>query len=127
MTWELYGRMKAYYHNLNKFAKFTRRDSEDRMKMIREIGQVSEWLKKAQKQLSFEVSGDWEFSEMAKSKYFTLLPYDPEQLRKVREWGEYLSASRDPRKRWLMLKANPEKHRLLKEKRRWNAYIKRQN
>lgn len=137
MTWELYGRMKEHKKTLIRLSnqvpkKFVNEDDRKkaqdfRFKVINEIASVSKWLRDAESKLSFIVTGDAEFSNMAKSKYFNLLPYDPEEQRKVLDWVDYIQKARDPKTRWLMIKADPEKHRILNERRRYNAHIKRKN
>lgn len=135
MTWELYERMKAWKASLTKASnRFPRKfNSEEerakaqqlRFRIINEVASINKWLREAEAKLSFIVKGDAEFSHMARSKYFNLLPYDPEVQRKVLEWIDYIEKSRDPKLRWIMTKADPEKHRALKEKRRINAQLKR--
>ena len=135
MTWELYERMKAWKNSLTKASnrfprKFNSEEErakaqEQRFRLINEVASINKWLREAEAKLSFVVEGDAEFSHMARSKYFNLLPYDPEEQKKVLEWVDFIQKSRDPKQRWIMTKADPEKHRALKEKRRINARLKK--
>ena len=117
LDWETYRKMMLYHNGLKDYMrKPTSRPI--RLKLLNEITSVKSWIRRAEKLLNIEVTGEWEFSEMVKSPYFKAIQELPNP--ELADYQRWLAMTP-----WERIVSDPEKLNEYRAKKRQREALKK--
>lgn len=98
MTYDRYDRLCAYYRGLRGLIN-SRKDGltpHQKFRLLGEIKDIQTRIKKAEKILSIQTKGDWEFSTLAQNYVFWPVRIEPVPI--FQSEGQWADIKNDPKK-----------------------------